>query len=79
MAKGDAVEGEKKPARVQGPRPAFIGLKGTDEASTQLVQDFQQAMKDGAINVTLTDRKADALLESLMAGGIDGFVRIMIK
>ena len=57
----------------QGPRPAYVMLKG-DRA-----KEFAAAIEDGSIKIAGATRKADDVLSAVYAGEVDAFVRFMIK
>lgn len=62
------------PARAaQGPRPAYVMLKGDG------AKDFAKAVEDGSIVIAGATRKADEVLAAVYANEVDAFVRFMIK
>ena len=78
-AKETATNDEKE-KRTNGPRQAFVTFKGTDDESTKVCRDFQEMIQSGRILLPdEVSRKADALLEVIQRGEVDGYVRIMVK
>ena len=57
----------------QGPRPAYVMLKGEG------AKEFAKAVEDGSIVIAGATRKADDVLSAVYSNEIDAFVRFMIK
>ena len=64
---------DAKPRAAQGPRAAYVMLKGEG------AKDFAKAIEDGSITIEGATRKADDVLEAVYANKVDAFVRFMIK
>ena len=64
---------DAKPRAAQGPRPAYVMLKGEG------AKDFAKAVEDGSIVIAGATRKADDVLSAVYANEIDAFVRFVIK
>ncbi len=61
------------PRAAQGPRPAYVTLKGDG------AKDFAKAVEDGSIKIVAATRKADEVLAAVYGGEVDAFVRFEIK
>ncbi len=64
---------DAKPRAAQGPRPAYVMLKG------ERAKEFVKTIEDNEITVVGASRKADDVLTAMYDGSIDAFVRFMIK
>ncbi len=64
---------DAKTRAVQGPRPAYVMLKG------ERAKEFAKAIEDGSLEITGATRKADEVLSAVYASEVDAFVRFMIK